>query len=554
MKPLRIIPFFMRCLLVLILAACTTETSTPQASEATITPQPYPVAMSPTAAMAPMAYPALATDTAVPMPPATATLLPTPTPTVAATAVITACPGAPPILLSIGKSVMVSLNPPIPSRVRELTRVQAKFLGQIAPGETVTVTDGPRCADGYTWWKVQSAMGLAGWTVEGDNKGYWLVTPATIPASTTPEERLVIADASFGVPTGYPLGSAPETVTLLDSDGSHVERPELFSPYTTSILGGASEGSTYIYVDLFAWAPNGQSLAFMGFAGTTCRSTQKVGECLQLYLANLNSGKVVRLTTDAEPYHWSEFGRPTWSPDSRQIVIAVPSGLVKIDVESLQRHVLTANAKDMYPRWSPDGKVIAFVRQETTADKGQYSLMMMQPDGSGVRTVTSPIYIDQNRWALQAGPDDEPAWSPDSRWLAYEVGQDHSNIEIANVTTGEKRMLVPSSANDFYPVWSPDGTRLAFVSDRGGQNEIYVVSLDSQGLVNLMPHKSYNDIYPLWSPSGRLLAFMSDRYGRVETNAHAAMYKLLVLNVGTGAVSKVSDSYVFSAPAWQPHP
>jgi len=81
MKPLRVIVHFMCCLPVLVLAACAAETFTPQAPEATITPPPYPVAVSPTAVMAPTAYPAPATDTPAPMPTATSIAVPSPTET-----------------------------------------------------------------------------------------------------------------------------------------------------------------------------------------------------------------------------------------------------------------------------------------------------------------------------------------------------------------------------------------------------------------------------------------------------------------------------------------
>ena len=97
------------------------------------------------------------------------------TATAAAKATAAACPGAPPIRLAVGMKAMVSLNPPVPSRVRAQPGLQANPLGQIDPGETVTVLDGPRCADHYNWWKVQSTKGLTGWTVEGDQTDYWLV-------------------------------------------------------------------------------------------------------------------------------------------------------------------------------------------------------------------------------------------------------------------------------------------------------------------------------------------------------------------------------------------
>ena len=85
------------------------------------------------------------------------------------------CPGAPDIRLKLGDWAQVSIDPPLPNRVRIQPSSSGRIIGQILPGENVLVVDGPRCADGYTWWFVRSLDGLEGWTVEGDARAYWLV-------------------------------------------------------------------------------------------------------------------------------------------------------------------------------------------------------------------------------------------------------------------------------------------------------------------------------------------------------------------------------------------
>jgi hypothetical protein len=62
---------------------------------------------------------------------------------------------------------------------------EAEVLGQMMPGEKFTVLDGPRCADGWTWWRVRSRVqDLEGWTSEGDERTYWL-QPAATPTPTS---------------------------------------------------------------------------------------------------------------------------------------------------------------------------------------------------------------------------------------------------------------------------------------------------------------------------------------------------------------------------------
>ena len=111
----------------------------------------------------------------------TSTTKPTFTPTWTITPVenyiIVNCPGAPDILLKLGDWAMVSMDPPLPNKLRSQPRSSSELIGQVQPGENVLVVDGPRCADKYTWWYVRRLDGLEGWTVEGDAEGYWLVDP-----------------------------------------------------------------------------------------------------------------------------------------------------------------------------------------------------------------------------------------------------------------------------------------------------------------------------------------------------------------------------------------
>ncbi|MDD1777668.1 MAG: SH3 domain-containing protein [Candidatus Helarchaeota archaeon] len=113
----------------------------------------------------------------------TPTLIPTHTSTPASTATPvqknrpTKCPGAPDISLKPGDWAMVSIEPPLPNKIRNQPGTNGELIGQVQPGENVLVVDGPRCSDGYTWWFVRNLTGLEGWTVEGDAAGYWLVDP-----------------------------------------------------------------------------------------------------------------------------------------------------------------------------------------------------------------------------------------------------------------------------------------------------------------------------------------------------------------------------------------
>jgi dipeptidyl aminopeptidase/acylaminoacyl peptidase len=102
---------------------------------------------------------------------------------------------------------------------------------------------------------------------------------------------------------------------------------------------------------------------------------------------------------------------------------------------------------------------------------------------------------------------------------------------------------LPPQADDVSPVWSPDGRRLAFVSYRDGNSEIYLLDLRSGQLRNLTNHPG-SDTSPAWSPDGTQLAYVSTR------NEHQV---ISVIDVETGTIRDLTDHTRTSAsPTWSP--
>ena len=88
----------------------------------------------------------------------------------------TLCPNSLTSRLKVGKYAYVATDPPLNQRVREGAGTNYSIIGSIAPGNPMKILDGPKCADGWAWWKVQSIKkaDLVGWTSEGDDV-YWLI-------------------------------------------------------------------------------------------------------------------------------------------------------------------------------------------------------------------------------------------------------------------------------------------------------------------------------------------------------------------------------------------
>ena len=127
------------------------------------------------------------------------------------------------------------------------------------------------------------------------------------------------------------------------------------------------------------------------------------------------------------------------------------------------------------------------------------SLMVMDSDGKTVTEI-----------AQGAG---DPAWSPDGARIAFTSIRDRfgdtcfhecdasGEIYVAHADGGKPLRLTENEADDVSPAWSPDGKRIAFVSDRSNrndhENEIYVVSSDGGDPVRIT-HNSVWDLEPDW--------------------------------------------------------
>lgn len=99
------------------------------------------------------------------------------------------CPDGLPSRLHVGDTAIVSFDPPDPNRVRENPGRDQRVVGQIFPGESFVILDGPACSGGWVWWRVRADKdGLTGWTAEGSGTTYWLVPLATAAptAATAP--------------------------------------------------------------------------------------------------------------------------------------------------------------------------------------------------------------------------------------------------------------------------------------------------------------------------------------------------------------------------------
>jgi Tol biopolymer transport system component len=134
--------------------------------------------------------------------------------------------------------------------------------------------------------------------------------------------------------------------------------------------------------------------------------------------------------------------------------------------------------------------------------------------GSGKDADIFVIYSNgtgSTRITTATGADLDPAWSPDGSKIAFASERD-GNFEIYSMSSsGENPVrLTQNPASDSRPAWSPDGSRIAFVSNRDGNSEIYVMNADGTNQLRLTSNLAV-DSDPDWSPDGTRIAFSSER-------------------------------------------
>jgi hypothetical protein len=189
----------------------------------------------------------------------------------------TSCPGAPDILLRIGDWAQVSVDPPLPNTLRDQPGSSGAVVGKAQPGENVLVLEGPRCANGFTWWKVRTLNGLEGWSPEGDAKDYWFVDPIRVwnPLPTSPQagstqaqnlrEIQINTDPSLITSVKgeyFPLLIIPPTPQTQETPWAFTEprgRIDMFdraryAQHSFYTMQGEPYGFTLIVYDLTEWA------------------------------------------------------------------------------------------------------------------------------------------------------------------------------------------------------------------------------------------------------------------------------------------------------------
>ncbi len=213
---------------------------------------------------------------------------------------------------------------------------------------------------------------------------------------------------------------------------------------------------------------------------------------------------------------------PVFSPNGREIAFAnkvdgnTDVFLIGLNGGNLVNLTMNA-ASDGSPAYSVDGQTIFFQSNREGAFL-RFHLFRMDADGTDVRRLTDKPGYEFSPVPLPTG--DRLLFSGDRADGVFKS----LDVMILDLSKpGEEFMVASRRLHDSQPTVSPDGRRVAFVAQSDGNSELYLVNVDSTGLVRLTRHQA-TDRSPAFSYNGTELFFESDRDGR------SAIYKLRLPN------------------------
>jgi Tol biopolymer transport system component len=238
-----------------------------------------------------------------------------------------------------------------------------------------------------------------------------------------------------------------------------------------------------------------------------------------------------------------------WSPDGTKIVYDSETadeakGIWVANADGSDATKLIDDGR--VPAWSPDGSTIAFARPDLSktvwfgdgSGGTPFYLYLMDADGTNVRRLTDGDLSDYS-----------PVWSPDGSQIAFlRTSSEASGLFVMNADGSNQRALATGLEIFGAPSWAPDGTAIAIAmngTQGGRQGGIMLISADGTGSPTMIPgtQASYPDYVsnPAWSPDGEWIAYIEGYPGRfVLIHPDGSGRRVLEVDPGSDSIEEIA--------------
>jgi TolB protein len=217
-----------------------------------------------------------------------------------------------------------------------------------------------------------------------------------------------------------------------------------------------------------------------------------------------------------------------------------PPDLYLLDFDAgTERRLLGTSVGGMQPSGSPDGQRVTFVRMD---DQFTSEVVVVNRDGSGLTNVSNAAAVDVM-----------PAWSRAGNRIAFVSDRaGFQDIFVVNVDGSGVRQITqadPSGAatSEWWPAWSPSGSRIAYSSTIDGTADIWTTTVDLAPVIReRLTGTTDSDYHPTWDSDGSRIAF--ERH-----DATTGESDIVILTLSTQALQRIQLPGEQISPAWSPN-
>lgn len=290
----------------------------------------------------------------------------------------------------------------------------------------------------------------------------------------------------------------------------------------------ANAASAALEIEISGGSAQQVPIAIVPF-GLDSNSTNNIGNIIAADLKRsglfrlIETGGVVNRPTNITQIKYSEWanmqaqalavGVVETLPDNRLKVTFQLADVLKQSQLTAMQYTITPNqlritahkiADVIYQKLTGESAIFASRIAYINKSKGRFVLQVADADGENPQTMLS-----------SKEPIISPAWSPDGSKIAYVSFEKKKPIIYVQSLSGQRTVLASFKGNNSAPAWSPNGDKLAIVLTYGANSQIYTINADGSGLKQITKSSAI-DTEPTWSADANWIYFTSDRGGRPQ--------------------------------------